>query len=85
MLRERRAVEVPRWLSGSAAVSWRLLVVAAVIGVVGYLLVYLRLVVLPVIVALFLSTLLAPPAGWLRARGWSPRWSRWSATARWPR
>jgi putative heme transporter len=78
MLRERRAVEVPRWLSGSAAVSWRLLVVAAAIGVVGFLLVYLRLVVLPVIVALFLSTLLAPPAGWLRARGWPPLAATWA-------
>ncbi len=72
MMRERRAAEVPGWLSRSAAVSWRLLVVAAAVGVVGYLLVYLRLVVLPVIVALFLSTLLVPPAGWLRAHGWPP-------------
>ena len=78
MMRERRAVEVPRWLSGSAAVSWRLLVVAAAIAVVGFLLVYLRLVVLPVIVALFLSTLLAPPAGWLRARGWPPLAATWA-------
>jgi putative heme transporter len=75
---ERRAFEVPRWLSASAAVSWRLLVVAAAIGVVGFLLVYLRLVVLPVIVALFLSTLLAPPAGWLRARGWPPLAATWA-------
>src|SRR6266540_4018316 len=66
MAPERRAAEAPGWLSRSAAVSWRLLVVAAAIGVVGFLLVYLRLVVLPVIVALFLSTLLAPPARWLR-------------------
>lgn len=78
MLRERRAVEIPRWLSGSAAVSWRLLVVAAAIGVVGFLLVYLRVVVLPVIVALFLSTLLAPPAGWLRGRGWPPLAATWA-------
>jgi putative heme transporter len=78
MIRERRAAEVPRWLAGSAAVSWRLLVVAATIGVVGFLLVYLRLVVLPVIVALFLSTLLVPPAGWLRARGWSSLAATWA-------
>src|SRR6266498_1460937 len=78
MVPERRAAEVPGWLSRSAAVSWRLLGVAAAIGVVGFLLVYLRLVVLPVIVALFLSTLLAPPAGWLRARGWPPLAATWA-------
>src|SRR6266536_2946314 len=78
MAPERRAAEAPGWLSRSAAVSWRLLVVAAAIGVVGFLLVYLRLVVLPVIVALFLSTLLAPPAGWLRARGWPPLAATWA-------
>jgi predicted PurR-regulated permease PerM len=77
MMRDRRAAEVPGWLSRSASVSWRLLVVAAAIGVLGFLLVYLRLVVLPVIVALFLSTLLAPPAGWLRARGWPPLAATW--------
>jgi predicted PurR-regulated permease PerM len=78
MMRERRAAEVPGWLSRSAAVSWRLLVVAAVIAVLGYLLVYLRLVVLPVIVALFLSTLLAPPARWLRGHGWAPLAATWA-------
>jgi predicted PurR-regulated permease PerM len=31
-----------------------------------------------VIVALFLSTLLAPPAGWLRARGWPPLAATWA-------
>ena len=77
MTRERQAAEAPGWLSRSAAVSWRLLVVAAVVAVVGFLLVYLRLVVLPVIVALFLTTLLAPPAGWLRARGWPPLAATW--------
>jgi predicted PurR-regulated permease PerM len=78
MIGERRAAEVPAWLSRSAAVSWRLLVVAAAIGVVGFLLVYLRLVVLPVIVALFLSTLLVPPAAWLRARGWPSLAATWA-------
>src|SRR6266511_2247517 len=78
MAPERRAAEAPGWLSRSAAVSWRLLVVAAAIGVVGFLLVYLRLVVLPVIVASLLRTLLAPPAGWLRARGWPPLAATWA-------
>lgn len=75
------AVVVPPWLARSAAVSWRLLVVAAVVAVVGFILVYLRLVVLPVVVALFLSTLLAPPVGWLRARGWPPLAATWTVIA----
>jgi predicted PurR-regulated permease PerM len=72
------AVEVPAWLARSASVSWRLLVVAAAVAVVVTVLVYLRLVVLPVIVALFLTTLLAPPVRWLRGRGWPPLAATWT-------
>jgi putative heme transporter len=75
------AVEVAPWLARSAAVSWRLLVVAAVVAVVAAVLVYLRLVVLPVIVALFLTTLLAPPVRWLRQRGWPPLAATWTVIA----
>jgi predicted PurR-regulated permease PerM len=74
---QQQATGVPSWLSRSAALSWRLLVVAAAVAVVGFLLVYLRLIVLPVIVALFLTTLLAPPANWLRDRGWPPLAATW--------
>jgi len=77
-MNQQQATGVPTWLSRSAAVSWRLLVVAAAVGVVGFLLVYLRLIVLPVIVALFLTTLLAPPANWLRDRGWPPLAATWA-------
>jgi putative heme transporter len=72
------AVQVPAWLSRSAAVSWRLLVVAAAVAVVAAVLVYLRLVVLPVVVALFLTTLLAPPVRWLRGHGWPPLAATWT-------
>lgn len=65
---ERRSV--PRWLEASAAVGWRLLVVAASLALLTYILVKLRLIVVPVIVALLLSTLLVPPARWLERRGW---------------
>ncbi|MEA2138665.1 MAG: hypothetical protein QOG56_1815 [Solirubrobacteraceae bacterium] len=56
---------VPRWLRSGAAIAWRLLALAAAIGLTAYALAYLRVVVLPVIVALLLSTVLAPPARWL--------------------
>ncbi|HZD03069.1 MAG TPA: AI-2E family transporter [Actinomycetes bacterium] len=75
------AVAVPPWLARSAAVSWRLLVVAGAVAVVAAALVYLRLVVLPVVVALFLATLLAPPVRWLRAHGWPPLAATWTVIA----
>lgn len=54
----------------AAAYSWRLLVVVAAGYVLVQALVTLRLVVFPVIIALFVSTVLAPPTLWLRTRGW---------------
>jgi len=56
---------VPRWLRSGSAIAWRLLVIAAAIAVTVYALAYLRVVVLPVIVALLVSTVLRPPARWL--------------------
>ncbi|HZD66939.1 MAG TPA: AI-2E family transporter [Acidimicrobiales bacterium] len=60
---------VPRWLSGAAAVSWRLLVVAAALVMAGLALKRLEVLVVPVMAALFLTTVLGPPATWLRRRG----------------
>ncbi|HVD14659.1 MAG TPA: AI-2E family transporter [Actinomycetota bacterium] len=59
-------------LARAAAVSWRVLVIVTAGALVLYLLIQLRLVVLPVILALFLSTLLVPPANLLRRRGLPP-------------
>jgi putative heme transporter len=67
---ERPRSEVPPALARLAAWSWRLLVVVLAAGLVLYLLILLRVVVLPVIVALFLATLLVPMVRWLEARGW---------------
>jgi predicted PurR-regulated permease PerM len=53
----------------AAALSWRVLVVVAAAWLAVLALVRLRLVVLPAIIALLLSTLLAPVALWLRERG----------------
>lgn len=63
--------EVPAWLRSAAAVSWRLLVVAGALYLVLYVLAHLRVIVLPVIIALLVTTLLLPPARWLRRRGLS--------------
>ncbi len=56
-------------LGGLAEMSLRFLLVAAAVAVVALVLVELRIVVLPVIVALLVATVLTPPVGWLRRRG----------------
>lgn len=50
---------------------WLILIGVVVVAAV-HLASVLRIVVLPVLLALVLATLLAPPAGWLRRRGWPP-------------
>jgi predicted PurR-regulated permease PerM len=62
--------DVPPALRQLAAWSWRLLVVLAAVGLVLYLLILLKVIVVPVIVALFLATLLVPLVRWLEGRGW---------------
>ena len=62
--------DVPPALRRLAAWSWRLLVVLAAAGLVLYLLILLKVIVVPVIVALFLATLLVPLVQWLERRGW---------------
>jgi predicted PurR-regulated permease PerM len=63
--------DVPPALRRLAAWSWRLLVVLTAAGLVLYLLILLKVIVVPVIVALFLATLLVPLVKWLEGRGWS--------------
>jgi predicted PurR-regulated permease PerM len=67
-----RAV-VPRSLRVSAAVGWRLLVVAATLSVIGIVVGYLAPVVVPVAIALLLAALLSPAVGYLVRRK-VPRW-----------
>ena len=62
--------DVPPALRQLAAWSWRLLVVLAAVGLVLYLLILLKVIVVPVIIALFLATLLVPLVHWLEGRGW---------------
>jgi predicted PurR-regulated permease PerM len=69
---EPSSPEVPGWLNHAAALGWRLLVVAAALYAVLTVLDRLRLVVMPVLFALFLTAVLAPPAQWLKKRRWPP-------------
>ena len=75
---DRSSAEVPRWLDRGAALGWRLLVAAAALFVVFTVLGRIRLVVMPVIFALFLTAILSPPASWLRRHKWPPLAATWA-------
>ncbi len=74
---EERA-QVPRWLDRGAALAWRALLIGAAVYVLLLVVGRLRVVVIAVVVALFLSTVLVPPTRWLRARGWPPLAAVWT-------
>jgi predicted PurR-regulated permease PerM len=67
--RPPRPPGVPRGLVTAAELSWRFLVVVAAIAVAGWALWHVRLVALPVFLAMLLATLLVPPADALARRG----------------
>jgi predicted PurR-regulated permease PerM len=73
-----RSRSVPAWLDHAASLAWRALVVGAALYALAIVFGRLRVVVVPLIVALFLSTVLIPPARWLRARGWPPLAATWA-------
>ncbi|PZS16614.1 MAG: AI-2E family transporter, partial [Pseudonocardiales bacterium] len=59
---------MPYPLRVAAAVSWRLLAVAGLVVVLGYVVIALQQVVIPVAVALLLTALLGPVVDWLTKR-----------------
>lgn len=65
----RRPVTVPRTLAVLSEIGWRFLVCVLAVGVIVYAFWQLRLVLLPVFVALLAATILGPAAVWLRHRG----------------
>ncbi|MEI5583169.1 MULTISPECIES: AI-2E family transporter [unclassified Agromyces] len=67
------AASVPYPMRVAAAWSWRLLLVGGVLAVVVFLVIQLRFVVIPVLVAVLLSALLVPFAEFLRRHRW-PKW-----------
>lgn len=68
----------PGLLDIAADRAWKFLVTVLAGVVIVYLLVELRIAVLPVIAALLISTLIAPPVGWLTARGWPRVLALWT-------
>jgi predicted PurR-regulated permease PerM len=69
---------VPAWLDRAAALAWRALLVAAAVYAFVLIFARLRVIVVPLIVALFLTTVLVPPARFLRRRGWPPLAATWA-------
>ena len=61
---------VPPGLRIAGAWSWRLLAIAAALGVFGFLVAYLRLLVIPLLIATLLSALLIPLKNWLVRHRW---------------
>jgi predicted PurR-regulated permease PerM len=57
----------------AAAWSWRILLVLAVLGVLGFLIVQLRYVAIPFFIGVLLAALLVPFSTWLQRTGW-PKW-----------
>lgn len=58
----------------AAAWAWRFLVVIAAAGVLVWIIIQLRLIVIPVIIGVLLAALLVPYAAWLQRRLRFPRW-----------
>ena len=68
---------VPPGMRIAAAWSWRLLVVAGVVALVIFLVIQLRYIVVPLMVAMLLAALLVPFSNWLQKH----RWPKWAAIA----
>jgi putative heme transporter len=64
---------IPRGLKVATAYSWRFLVVAAAIGVAIWLIIQLKLLVIPLLIAVLLTALVWPAFSWM-LRHRVPRW-----------
>jgi predicted PurR-regulated permease PerM len=64
---------LPRGMRMAGAWSWRLLVVGAVIAVFIFLVIQLRLIIIPLLIAILIGALLVPLVDWLHRHRW-PRW-----------
>lgn len=64
------AAAVPPGMRIAGEWSWRLLAIAGVVAVLVFLVIQLRLIVVPLLVAIVLSALLVPFCNWLQRHGW---------------
>ncbi len=76
--RDREALDsLPRGMRVAGAWSWRILAVVGVVAVFVYLIIQLKLIVVPLMVAVLLAALLVPFSAWLQRH----RWPKWLAVA----
>lgn len=68
---------VPHGVKVAASWSWRILVIAGVLAVLVFLIIQLKYIVVPFLVALLLGALLVPFSNWLQRH----RWPKWLAVA----
>ncbi len=73
------ASDIPRWLRVAAAWSWRLLLLAAAVYVLGRVASRLYVVLVPCAAAVLLTALLRPLTRRLRRFGFGPLGATWSA------
>ncbi len=64
---------VPRGLRILTAYAWRFVVLAAAVGVAIWLVIQLKLLVIPLLIAILVSALLWPAFSWMLRHRW-PRW-----------
>lgn len=67
------AAEVPAGLSIAAAYSWRMIVVLGLVAVLIYLVITLKYIVIPFLIAILVGALLVPVINFLVRKKW-PRW-----------
>jgi predicted PurR-regulated permease PerM len=64
---------VPRGLRLAAAYAWRMIVIAAAVAIVVWIVIQLKVIVIPLLVAILVTALLWPTFTWLLRHG-VPRW-----------
>jgi len=75
---EPESDRIPSWYLTLAAYAWRFVVIVLAGWVLLYVIVRLRLVFIPVLVALLIASILIAPVTWLRNRGWRPLLATWT-------
>lgn len=64
-----RMAHVPHGVELAASWSWRILVIAAAVALLGWLVAFLAVIVIPVVVALLVTALVVPVVEWLTRIG----------------
>jgi len=77
-MRDSEPNRVPPALETIAGIAWRLLIIGVVLTITVLVLAELRLVVLPIIIAILISTVFVPPVRWLRDHGWPSMLATWA-------